>query len=448
MHHDIHGLAISTQSAAAADAFNDTLRGYLKYRADLPQRLGRTLEADANFALAHVLRGYLMMLSYKQANVAAAREAADAARPLPRTRRESLHLAALDAWIAADLDRALATWEDILASDPTDVLALRLSHFNYFWLGRANSMRASLARVAGSWSPELEGWGTLLSCECFAHEECGDYETAEPKGRAAVELDPGDVWGTHAVAHVLEMLGRHDDGIAWLKGLEANWKGAANLVHHLYWHRSMYHLERGEFDVVLDLYDRCFRDLAGPLTLAAPDVYIDIQNASSMLFRLERQGIDVGDRWTEIADKAEARIGDCVSAFTLPHWMMALAATGRYAAGKRMLEEMRAAGRTGGTVPTIVGRVAVPVCEAVLAHRRGDHELALVAMRPVLGELYRLGGSHAQQDVLKQLFVDCAVKAGRGEDARLILAHLRARYPHVQPEERIGYRDAARRFAA
>ena len=34
-------------------------------------------------------------------------------------------------------------------------------------------------------------------------------------------------------------------------------------------------------------------------------------------------------------------------------------------------------------------------------------------MRPVLGEMYRLGGSHAQQDVLEQLFLDAALKAVR-----------------------------------
>ena len=45
-----------------------------------------------------------------------------------------------------------------------------------------------------------------------------------------------------------------------------------------------------------------------------------------MLFRLQRLGVDVGNRWEELADKAEARIGDCLSAFTLPHWVMALTA--------------------------------------------------------------------------------------------------------------------------
>ena len=163
-----------------------------------------------------------------------------------------------------------------------------------------------------------------------------------------------------------------------------------------------------------------------------------------MLFRLELLGTDVGGRWSEIADKAEARIGDCLSAFTLPHWMMALAAAGRDDAARRMLEAMRAFAAGEGTVQKIVREVALPVCEAVAAHRRGDHARAVSLMRPVLGEMYQLGGSHAQQDVLMQLFLDSAVKADCPDEVRLILDH--ARRAGFELNERLGYAQAARQF--
>ena len=131
----------------------------------------------------------------------------------------------------------------------------------------------------------------------------------------------------------------------WLDALERHWAGANNLLHHLWWHRALFHLERREFAAVLDLYDRRFRDLTSPLAQAQPDFHIDIQNAASMLFRLERHDVPVGDRWIELADKAEKRIDDCRSPFTLPHWLMALAATGRYDAAQRMLDAMRAFSR-------------------------------------------------------------------------------------------------------
>src|SRR5205085_7495872 len=111
-----------------------------------------------------------------------------------------------------------------------------------------------------------------LSCRAFALEECGDYAAAEPDGRAAIEIDPADVWGTHAVAHIMEMQGRHREGVAWLDELERHWSGGNNLLHHLWWHRAMFHLERGEIDAVLSLYDRRFRDLTSALTRAQPDL--------------------------------------------------------------------------------------------------------------------------------------------------------------------------------
>ena len=447
MHHDMHGLPISTASADAAMAFDRAVQGYLKYRADLPARMAELFAADGEFGLAHCLKGYLALLSYKQANVPVAVESAHAARKLTAnaTIRERTHVAALDAWIAGDLDGALGAWEAILAEHPHDVLAFRLAHFNNFWLGRPADMRTSVERVKPQWGRDLPGFGTVLSCHCFSHEECGDYAIAEPSGRAAIEIDPGDVWGTHAVAHVMEMQGRHAEGIAWLDELERHWQGGNNLLHHLWWHRALFHLERREFDAVLDLYDTRFRNLGSALTQAQPDLYIDVQNAASMLFRLELAGVDAGNRWREIADKAEGRIGDCLSAFTLPHWMMALAAAGRDDAARRMLEAMRAFAAGEGTVQRIVRIAAIPVCEAVLAHRRGDHARAVALMRPALGEMHQLGGSHAQQDVLMQLFLDSAVKADCADDVRLILSA--AKRAGFELNERLGYAQAVRQFA-
>jgi hypothetical protein len=60
----------------------------------------------------------------------------------------------------------------------------------------------------------------------------------------------------------------------------------------------------------------------------------------------------------------------------------------------------------------VVARYALPICEAALAHGRGDFAAAVAGMRPVLGGMYRLGGSHAQPDVLEQLYLDAALKAG------------------------------------
>ena len=446
---DRQGLALSTSSAEAAAGFEQALGAYVGYRADAAQHLARSLAADGEFGLAHCLAGYFAMLPYKRANLPAASEAARRARaPMAgATARERAHLAALEAWIAGDLARTLATWEGIVAENPRDLLAFRLAHFNNFWLGRPQAMRASAEGVLPKWGRELWGYGTILSCLSFAREECGDRAAAEAAGEAALAIDPGDLWALHAMAHLREMQGRAGDGIALLERHERHFAGGNNFVHHLWWHRALFHLERREFKSVLELYERRFRDLAAPLTVAQPDLYIDVQNAASMLFRLERLGIEVGERWIELADKAEQRVGDCLSAFTQPHWMMALAATGREAAARRLLEGMRDFARSGELIAELVGAVALPVSEAVLAHRQGRHAEAADLMKPVLGRMAELGGSHAQQDVLEQLFLDAAMKAERAEDVRLALRRAAARYGGP-PERRVGYAEAARRFGS
>lgn len=446
MPQDAHGHALSTSSEEAARAFDATIRGYLKYRFDTPLRLKATLKADPEFGLAHVLKGSFAMLAYKQSHVAAAKEAlAEAERLTAKaTERERAHVAALAAWTGDEMDRALAIWEQILAGNPRDILAFRLHHFCSFWLGRPEAMLKTVETVLPRWDSTVPEWGSVLACRSFANEECGHYTVAEAAGRAAIEQDPGDLWAVHAMAHVLEMQGRRSEGIAWIEGLRRHFEGGNNLLHHIWWHQAMYHMERREWDTVLRLYDEGFRNLESPVTQQQPDLYIDMQNAASMLFRLARHGVDVGDRWTELADKAEARIGDCRSAFTLPHWMMALCATGRFEAARRMLEGMRDWSRANhGTTAPIVARYALPVSEAVLRHAEGDHAGAVQAMRPALGGMHALGGSHAQQDVLEQLFLDAAVKAGLAEDTRLLLERVAGRHP-VPPERRVGYAEAAR----
>jgi hypothetical protein len=438
MFKDCRGLPLTTHSAASAAAFDHAIDGYLGYRIDMMPRIEAVFAADPDFGLAHTLKGYLFLMGFRADTLGAARSALADATHCPATPREQAHAAALGRWIDGDPMGAVAVWDHILQDHPHDILAFRLAHFVNFWAGRPEAMLASVLAVERHWTPALPGYGSMLACRCFAHEECGYYLEAEHAGREAVHRDPTDLWAAHGVAHVLEMTGRRLEGIAWVEGLQSRWDGTNNLKHHLWWHQAMYHLELGEYDRTLALYDVGFRDLASPLTAMAPDLYIDVQNAASILFRLGRHGVDVGDRWAEIADKAETRIGDCQSAFTLPHWMMALAATGRDAAARAMLAGMRDFAAGAQPVARLVREVALPVTEAVLANAQGRHTRALTLLRPVIGDMYRMGGSHAQQDVLEQLFMDSAMKAASVTDIRLMMERVSGRHP-VPAARRRGY---------
>jgi hypothetical protein len=444
MHDDIRGLPVTAASAAAVLAFDHAIDGYLLYRSDIMARMEALFAADPDCGMAHILKGYLLLLGYKSQLVPAAHAAAQTAGPLLRhaTPREQAHLHALTVWADGNPDKASVIWEDILWDHPHDILAFRLHHFINFWFGRPDAMLATVLSVEKRWSEAIPGFNAILGCRCFAHEESGYYLEAETAGREAIRRDPTDLWAAHGVAHVLEMTGRRREGVAWIDALQDGWSAANNLKHHLWWHQAMFYLEPGDMSRVLTLYDMRFRNLDSPLVKAVPDLYIDVQNAASMLFRLSRHGVDVGTRWIELADKAEARIGDCLSAFTLPHWMMAFAATGREDAARRMLEAMHDYAQGPAINARLVGDFAIPVSRAVLAHGLGQYAHAVALMRPVLGEMYRLGGSHAQQDVLEQLFLDAAVKAGLADDCGMLIERVSGRHP-VPPARRRGYAMAA-----
>jgi tetratricopeptide (TPR) repeat protein len=435
---DCRGLPLTTASEKAVAAFDHAIDGYLAYRVDLLDRMEVSLAAHPGCGLAYCLKGYLLLMSFRANLLGAARAALAAARRCSGTAREMAHAEALARWIDGDPEAAVAVWDQILEDHPHDILAFRLAHFLNFWCGRPEAMLGSVRAVERHWSGAVPGFGSVLACRCFALEEAGYYLEAENAGREAIRIDSTDIWAAHGVAHVLEMTGRRREGIAWVETLQSQWTGANNLKHHLWWHQALYYLELGDFSKVLSLYDAGFRNLASPLTKMAPDLYIDVQNAASMLFRLHRHGVDVGDRWTEIANKAEARIGDCQSAFTLPHWMMALAATGRETAAEAMLAAMRDFGAAEQPTGRLVMEVALPVTMAVLANGQGRHERALALMRPVIGTMYRMGGSHAQQDVLEQVFLDSALRSGSEADVSMLIERVAARHP-VPPERRKGY---------
>src|ERR1700683_566853 len=125
----------------------------------------------------------------------------------------------------------------------------------------------------------------------FGLEECGDYAYAEATGRHALSLEPLDCWAHHAVAHVMEMQGRAEDGIGWMVAREQTWAGADNFFKiHNWWHRALYHLELQQTDVALALYD-------GPMRGTQSQVAVDLVDASALLWRLSLCGCDVGDRW-------------------------------------------------------------------------------------------------------------------------------------------------------
>ena len=446
MMHDERGLALSTDSAETAALFDRAIAHYLKFHADTPGLIGRVLKADPNFVLGLCFKGYLLLSASNpafNAEIAATLAAAQVGSALV-TDRERQHVAAFAAWAGGRLDRAFDIWQQLLETHPTDLLAVRICDTSWFRHGQTAKILEQADRLAPRWSPELPGYDLFRTIWAFAHEEAGDTAGAERAVDEAIERDRTNYFAHHVKAHVLEMECRPREGRDWLDAQAEHWDLGNQLIHHLWWHRALMELELGELDAVLDSYDRNIRNLDAPMVKAAPDHFIDLQNAPAILWRLEQMGVDVGDRWQELADKAEARIGHVGHPLLVPHLMMALAATGRDAAADRFLGALgERAAETASWNAAAVGDVYLPVCEAALAHRRGEYDRVVDLLAPRREQVRLLGGSNAQRDLFFQMLVDAAMRAGRRDIVAEIIAHETAARA-LAPAERAGYAGAAR----
>jgi len=424
--YDQRGLEVTAASTEAVRHLDATVDAYLGFRLDTGNHLKATLAADPEMPLAHVLRGYFFQLfglaalfpkaeqSLKQAEAVAGRQGANA--------RERLHLAALAHWRRGDMAAAAGAWDDILLDWPTDAMALRLSHFAHFYSGDGRRMRDAAARAVLRWDEGVPGYNYALGVLCFALEEAGQYADAEPHGRRAVALDPTDVWSTHAVAHVLEMQGRHEEGVAWLEGLSANWGGVNNFAGHVWWHLALYHLELGRHDRVLELYDGQFRK-------ESTEDYLDIANAASMLQRLAHRGVDVGRRWEELADRAATRLEDRYLTFADVHFALALAAAGRTAELAALRNSMRRAAEGTDWQAAAARTAGLALVDAIAAWGAGDRARCAALLREVRYAVPAIGGSHAQRDLFHEMLATAAVTAGDARAARAAAAERLAARP-------------------
>ena len=442
---DERNLPLSTDSAAAATLFDRAVEHFLKYHADAMALVGRMLAADPHFVMGHCLKGYLLLSAWNPAHrpaVAATLAAAEVGAAA--SERERLHVAALGAWARGELDRSFRIWREILDAHPADLLALRICDMTWFRHGQTAKILEQAERVAAGWSADLPGYDCFQCVWAFAHEEVGDTAGAERAVDAALAHDPTNYFAHHVKAHVMETECRPREGRDWLALQVPHWSQGNQLIHHLWWHRALMELELGELDAVLASYDANIRNLDELMTKAAPDHPVDLQNAAALLWRLEQMGVAVGERWQELADKAEARIGEAGHLLLVPHLMLALAATGRAAPAERFLAALHALASDSRlwTAPAITD-VVIPVCEAALAHRRGDYARVVDLLEPRQEQIRLLGGSNAQRDLVFQMLIDAAMKAGRADVVGAMIAHETAARP-VPPQKRAGYAAAAR----
>ncbi|PSM17585.1 tetratricopeptide repeat protein [Nitratireductor sp. StC3] len=420
--HDRLGFALSGASADSAEDYETGLAALQRFAGDPVDAVERALAASPAFVMAHVLKGWLYGLATEPEATKVARRCFEAARALPMTAREAGHVAALGALAQGQWHRAGLLLEDLTIEMPRDALALQAGHQIDFFTGNARMLRDRIARALPAWDAAMPGYHALLSAHAFGLEETGDYARAEASGRQAVELEPRDGWGQHAVAHVMEMQSRQADGIAWMRANPDNWTAESFFQVHNWWHLALFHFDLGETDEVLALYD-------GPIRGGESAVALNMVDASAILWRLFLRGVDTGGRWEQLAELWAPFAGAANYAFNDVHAMMAFAGAGRGDLAANLLEAQRAAIESGGDNAAFTRDVGHPASLAIRTFADGDHRTAIELLKPIRAIAHRFGGSHAQRDVLDLTLMEAALRAGERPLAFALAAERHALRP-------------------
>jgi hypothetical protein len=389
--------------------------------------LERAIAADPDFALAHIARGRLHSF-YQQGDLARAK--AVVARELVAKRgdeRERSHVETLALAIEGRLPEALAATLRHIESWPRDaiVLSLPLGAFGLFaFSGMADHDRARhelCERVAQHYG---EDWW-FLTLYGWAMTENGNVA----RGRAVTERGFGlrrqNAHAAHAVLHAMFEDGSIDEADRLVDGWIPTY-GRAGILHgHIRWHQALGALEHGDAARALAIY----ADVLQPQATQAPPLNF-VTDGASLLWRLSAYGHAVPKAlWLDADAAAQKLFPKSSLPFADVHMALLAAATQNHQtlAARLAVIEQRL---TEGKLPA--GPVVPAICRALAAFADEDYATCVRALTPVLTDVARIGGSHAQRELIEDTFIVALMRSGELARARALLEARLHRRPSLR----------------
>ena len=386
----------------------------------------KAVAADDSLVLGHIYRAYLQLYGTTPEGVAAAGEILKRLDETVMGERELHHLRAARHWAEGNWEATTRSLERALLCHPRDLLALKVAQDLYFFLGNRLELRDTAARVLPAWPRSRPGWGYVQGIYAFGLEENADYRQAEARARAALEVNPKDVWSVHALAHVFEMEGSQRAGVDFLTASAPDWSPSFFAIHN-WWHRGLYHLELGEIDEALALYD-------APIRAGRSTVWLDVVDAAALLWRLSLFGADVTERAEQLAADIDDLVSSPVYIFNDWHAVMAFGLARDAERTERVIASNRHL-----AAPTNAGaadRAGLALLEAFAAFAAGHPDRAIDLLIDIRPRANAVGGSHAQRDVIDLTLIAAAARSGDDSLARALVTERVARKPAAEAAAR------------
>ncbi|MCS3764375.1 tetratricopeptide repeat protein [Bradyrhizobium centrosematis] len=416
LHEDRYGLPLSTASDAAVSAYREGVDLMLAGWTGMAETLERAITADPDFALPHIARARVHAF-YQQGDLA--RQKAALARELAArrgTERERSHVETLALAIEGRLPEAIAATLKHVESWPRDalVLSLPLGAFGLFaFSGMADHDRARHELCERVKQHYGEDWW-FLTMAGWAMTENGDVARGRSVTERGFNLRRANAHAAHAVLHAMF----EDGSIDAADRLVGEWiptYDRAGILHgHIRWHQALGALEQDDAASALAIY----ADVLQPTATQAPPLNV-ITDAASLLWRLSAYGHTVPKAlWTEADATAQKLFPKSSLPFADVHMALFAAATQNQealVARLAMIEQRLAEGRlpAGPVVPALF--------RALAAFADEDYASCVQTLAPVLTEVVRIGGSHAQRELVEDTYIVALMRSGELPRARAVL---------------------------
>lgn len=413
---DRYGLTLSTASSEAASAYRDGVDLLLSAWPGAAEAFERAIAADPEFALAHIARARIHTF-YQQGDVA--RHKAALARELVARRgsqRERTHVETLALAVEGQIPAALDAALTHLEISPRDaiIMSLPLGAFGLFaFSGMADHDQARVGLCARYAHHYGDDWWFLTN-HGWSLTENGDVTGGRAMTERAFEMRRANANAAHALLHAMFEDGSVADADALVTQWISTYDRAGILHGHIRWHQALGALEHGDAARALSIY----ADVLQPSVTAAPPLNA-ITDGASLLWRLQAYGHAVpDDLWRDADAFAQRAFPKSSIPFADVHMALFAAATDNQAALEARLaviEQRVAEGRlaAGPVVPTI--------CRAMHAFAGDDYDGCVRHLGPVLDDVTRIGGSHAQREIIEDTFIVALMRGGELARARTLL---------------------------
>ena len=403
---DLYGHRLTTGRQPGA-SYNAGVAALLRLHDGALESVSQAVALDPTFALGHAA---LALLGHEfcapvdvEQRLRAARLHAGRA-----TERERSHVHAVDRHVRGDSAPLVAHLE----AWPADALLLSVAVPTIAFAG-ATSVPAEAWAIVERAAPAYGNDWWYAGLLAFMRQEQGRFDEAMDLARSSLAVEPAGGHAAHARAHAHYETGDHVAGLAWMDAWIDGDGQVVDKLEHFSWHAALHELSMGDLAAVARRYE----------TQLAPRPALGCRalvDSGSLLWRWTltpgvRDVPPVGDVLDVVQAADPSLLAAPKTAFMGMHAAVGLAAADDEP-GLRVLGD-HARRSTDPAIREVVG----PLAHALRLLVRGRSSEAADALGRLDRDLWRVGGSDAQREVVEETRIGALLRAGRYDDARLLV---------------------------